>query len=109
MEKIETTLCILKKENQILLAMKKRGFGTGKYNGVGEKIENGFFHLYLVYDWEGIPTESEEMNPKWFSFDEIPYSQMFPDDTHWLPLVLEGKKVNAYFKYDEYWNLLEKK
>lgn len=36
---METTLCLLKKENSILLAMKKRGFGAGKYNGVGGKIE----------------------------------------------------------------------
>jgi len=36
-----TTLCLLRKENKILLAMKKRGFGEGKYNGVGGKIENG--------------------------------------------------------------------
>ena len=35
MKKTETTLCILRKDNQILLALKKRGFGTGKYNGVG--------------------------------------------------------------------------
>ena len=41
METLETTLCLLRKENKILLAMKKRGFGTGKYNGVGGKIENG--------------------------------------------------------------------
>ena len=41
MEILETTLCLLRKDNKILLAMKKRGFGTGKYNGVGGKIENG--------------------------------------------------------------------
>lgn len=39
MKKKETTLLLLRKENEILLAMKKRGFGTGKYNGVGGKIE----------------------------------------------------------------------
>lgn len=33
------TLLFLKKEDKILLAMKKRGFGSGKYNGVGGKIE----------------------------------------------------------------------
>jgi ADP-ribose pyrophosphatase YjhB (NUDIX family) len=33
------TLCFLIKENKILLAMKKRGFGAGKWNGVGGKIE----------------------------------------------------------------------
>ena len=33
------TLLFLIKDNQILLAMKKRGFGSGRYNGVGGKIE----------------------------------------------------------------------
>ena len=27
--------------NRILLAMKKRGFGAGKFNGVGGKVVNG--------------------------------------------------------------------
>lgn len=35
------TLCFLITESEILLAMKKRGFGAGKYNGVGGKIEEG--------------------------------------------------------------------
>lgn len=39
MKEIETTLLLLKKENEILLAMKKRGFGVGKYNGVGGKLK----------------------------------------------------------------------
>jgi len=34
-----TTLCLLVKENEILLAMKKRGFGVGKWNGVGGKVD----------------------------------------------------------------------
>ena|SRR5258708_4306860 len=32
------TLCLLLRENQICLAMKKRGFGEGKYNGFGGKV-----------------------------------------------------------------------
>lgn len=35
------TLLFLRKENQILLAMKKRGFGAHIYNGVGGKIDPG--------------------------------------------------------------------
>jgi 8-oxo-dGTP pyrophosphatase MutT (NUDIX family) len=39
----QATLCFLVKENQpekeILLAMKKRGFGVGKWNGVGGKLD----------------------------------------------------------------------
>jgi mutator protein MutT len=34
------TLCIIRENDKILLAMKKRGFGTGKWNGYGGKIEN---------------------------------------------------------------------
>lgn len=35
------TLLLLRRGDQILLAMKKRGFGSGFYNGVGGKIEPG--------------------------------------------------------------------
>lgn len=38
---LPTTLLIVIKDNKILLACKKRGFGIGKYNGVGGKIEVG--------------------------------------------------------------------
>mgnify|MGYP006139923919 CR=1 FL=1 len=38
---IRRTLLFFRKDNQILLAMKKRGFGAGKWNGVGGKIEPG--------------------------------------------------------------------
>lgn len=41
MKRIETTLLLLRKDNQILLALKKKGFGEGKYNGVGGKLELG--------------------------------------------------------------------
>jgi mutator protein MutT len=144
---LETTLCLLKKDNKILLAMKKRGFGEGKYNGVGGKIESVetpeeamireteeeilvtptkyekvgiiefdefykgkkekvMFHLYIASKWQGEPNESEEMKPEWFDIKNIPYDRMFPDDKYWLPLILEGKKIRAYFHFDENWNIL---
>lgn len=39
MEKIETCLLILKKDNKLLMSEKKRGFGQGKINGVGGKLK----------------------------------------------------------------------
>jgi len=36
-----TTLLLLRRDNQLLLAMKKRGFGAGRWNGVGGKLEPG--------------------------------------------------------------------
>jgi mutator protein MutT len=35
------TLLFLRKGDDILLAMKKRGFGANRYNGVGGKIDSG--------------------------------------------------------------------
>ena len=132
----KTSLCIIVKENKILLAMKKRGFGIGKWNGPGGKFNtkegdkniwdtaireteeeigikpkdikevgvlNFTFphnsewdqnvHIFLVKDWDGEPIESEEMLPKWFNIDEIPFNKMWEDDKYWLPEVLNGKKI----------------
>jgi 8-oxo-dGTP diphosphatase / 2-hydroxy-dATP diphosphatase len=35
------TLCIIHEENKVLLGMKKRGFGQGKWNGFGGHVEEG--------------------------------------------------------------------
>ena len=124
--------------------MKKRGFGVGKWNGAGGKLDAkrgdknifdaairetkeeigvsiidpekvGIFHfrfshkpewdqdvhLFLVKNWQGDPQESEEMAPKWFPFEEIPYQSMWPDDIYWLPHVLKGNKVEADFLFGD--------
>ncbi len=41
MEELNTTLLLIIKDNKILLPQKKRGFGEGKYNGVGGKVKLG--------------------------------------------------------------------
>jgi 8-oxo-dGTP diphosphatase/2-hydroxy-dATP diphosphatase len=40
MKKIQT-VCIIKKDSKILLGLKKRGFGMGRWNGFGGKVEEG--------------------------------------------------------------------
>lgn len=37
----QATLCFLLKDDKILLAMKKRGFGKGRWNGYGGKLNEG--------------------------------------------------------------------
>lgn len=41
MQQKTLSLLFLRKENEVLLAMKKRGFGEGRWNGVGGKVEEG--------------------------------------------------------------------
>jgi len=140
----QTTLCLLIKKDKILLAMKKRGFGVGKWNGIGGKLDFGkgdkniigiavreteeeigvrikdlkrvavlsfYFpynrdwnqdaHVFLVKDWEGEPTETKEMMPRWFKMKKIPFKKMWDDDKFWLPQILEGKKMKAKFIFSE--------
>lgn len=57
--------------------------------------------VYKSTSYEGTPGETEEMQPKLFSFKDIPYNKMWPDDIYWLPKVLEGKKVRGEFTFAE--------
>lgn len=136
----EATVLLLLKDDQVLLAMKKRGFGVGKWNGVGGKPDAGeeitytakreseeeigvtplnhrkvaifkyhFPHdnfgmkvwIFTATEWQGEPTESEEMRPQWFKFEDIPYSEMWSDDEVWMPKILEGKLLNGSFMFDK--------
>ncbi|MCX6791153.1 MAG: 8-oxo-dGTP diphosphatase [Candidatus Gribaldobacteria bacterium] len=65
-------------------------------------------HLFRANDFEGEPRESDEMRPQWFNCDELPFAEMWPDDIHWMPLFLEGKKFKGKFLFDAKNNILEK-
>ncbi|KAJ8036799.1 7,8-dihydro-8-oxoguanine triphosphatase [Holothuria leucospilota] len=56
-------------------------------------------HVFKTDQFEGEPTETEEMRPKWFSVNDIPFKEMWPDDILWFPHLLNGTKFNGYFKF----------
>jgi ADP-ribose pyrophosphatase YjhB (NUDIX family) len=139
----DATLVFLMRDNQILLGLKKNGFGVGKLNGFGGKIEahetiedaaarelreecgvqvdvsdltrvarleflfpakpewNQVVYAFLARHWRGEPGETAEMNPIWVDTKAIPYDKMWADDAHWLPLVLQGKPVEATFTFKD--------
>ena len=59
-------------------------------------------HVFSVLDHVGELQETEEMLPKWFSRDEIPFANMWPDDKYWLHLFLDGKKFEGEFIFSDY-------
>jgi 8-oxo-dGTP diphosphatase/2-hydroxy-dATP diphosphatase len=136
--KKQLTLVIVHKDSQVLLGMKKRGFGEGRWNGFGGKVESGEtieegarremreeagvevgdltkvgildfefegdpqvleVHIFGANTFTGTPTEGEEMRPEWFPVDAIPFANMWPDDIHWFPLFLAGKKFIGKFYF----------
>uniref|UniRef100_A0A672MPS7 Nudix (nucleoside diphosphate linked moiety X)-type motif 1 n=1 Tax=Sinocyclocheilus grahami TaxID=75366 RepID=A0A672MPS7_SINGR len=118
------TLVLVVQPGRVLLGMKKRGFGAGKWNGFGGKLleESGLtvdtlhkignikfefigetelldVHIFRADTYKGVPTESDEMRPQWFDTDKIPFIQMWADDVLWFPLMLQKKTFLGYFKF----------
>jgi len=46
------------------------------------------------------PVETEEMIPRRFANEEIPFDQMWADDSYWLPLFLKGIPFVGEFHFN---------
>jgi 8-oxo-dGTP pyrophosphatase MutT (NUDIX family) len=57
--------------------------------------------VYSCTRWTGEPGETEEMSPKWFAFDEVPFDLMWQDDRHWWPLLMAGDAFKGGFYFQE--------
>ncbi len=56
--------------------------------------------VFKAGKFTGSPTETEEAVPLWSARDAIPYDQMWADDQHWLPLLLDGTFFCGRFVFD---------
>ena len=134
------TLVIIHDRPRLLLGKKKKGFGIGRWNGFGGKVEEGEtieeaamrelaeevgieagelekigvnqfewqnnenlfeVHIFKSKNFKGVPRESDEMSPRWFFADEIPFAEMWSDDLYWFPYFMRGKKFRGKFVFDE--------
>ena len=57
-------------------------------------------HVYRSHSFTGTPTETDEAVPRWTALDAIPYHNMWEDDRHWLPLLLEGRTFRGSFVFE---------
>jgi len=146
------TLVLLrdKLSGDILLGMKKRGFGMGKWNGFGGKVQSGetirecarretkeecglevsdsdlqrigllYFefvdepplfevHVFTADSFEGQVIESDEMRPRWFAKDAIPFDHMWKDDPLWFPHMFQKKLFLGHFTFQGHETIIDYK
>ena len=68
----------------------------------GENTEpNWVVYIFRVTDFTGELQPNDEGELRWWKIDEIPYDQMWQDDIHWLPRLIDGKKFSGAFWFNE--------
>ena len=145
---IRTCLCLITRpapasaqagaaDLEVLLGLKKRGFGAGRWVGLGGHVEDDeepagaavrevaeesglvvapsalrhgaslsfvfparpawdqTAEVFVTSSFLGQPTESDELIPRWFAADRLPFDGMWDDAKYWLPVVLAGSRVVA--------------
>jgi 8-oxo-dGTP diphosphatase len=144
---IRTCLCLIRRESpagpQVLLGLKKTGFGLGKWVGLGGHIEPGekpaqaaarevleesglvvatdslehmatiefrfparpewdqMADVFVTSVYQGEPAESDEIAPRWYREDALPFGLMWDDAQYWLPRVLRGERVDVVVTFAE--------
>jgi len=97
------------KEGAVREALEETGFQVShlKSHGIlnfyfGQKINPDWIvYIFSTRIFKGKLKSSEEGILRWFILDQIPYEEMWTDDEYWLPLLLEEKRFNGDFYFNE--------
>jgi 8-oxo-dGTP diphosphatase len=56
--------------------------------------------VFVARDLRGEPIETDEATPFWVPVNDVPFHDMWEDDQHWLPQVLDGQQFRGWFVFD---------
>ena len=83
--------------------LRKRGVLNFSFEHMPEELE---VHVFSTSEFDGEPSETDEMQPQWFACNAIPFESMWQDDQYWLPLLLQGKNFTGDFYFKDTVTLL---
>lgn len=66
-------------------------------------------HIFRINDFSGEAKETEEMLPKWYNLDQIPYELMWKDDPIWLPRIIAWESIEYELYFDKEWSVAKYK
>jgi len=64
-------------------------------------------HYFEVTAHRGEPLETREMENAWFEIKDIPYDEMFPNDSYWLPMFLRQEYFAGEFWFNKEYKIIK--
>lgn len=58
-------------------------------------------YVFIADSYSGTMIETDEADPFWCKLKDIPYDNMWADDIHWIPKMLNGEFVKGVFIFDD--------
>ncbi|XOU94029.1 MAG: 8-oxo-dGTP diphosphatase [Candidatus Kerfeldbacteria bacterium] len=54
-------------------------------------------HFFTTKTFKGVVKESNEMRPVWCNIDRLPLSEMWPNDSYYMDMIITNQKFIGYF------------
>ena len=97
----ETPLqCAVRETREELGITALRPVKHGELHFAMSDIPDILCHVFLAYDFQGDPVETDEAKPLWCRLGDIPYERMWKDDIHWLPVLLDERSFHGRFVFE---------
>jgi 8-oxo-dGTP pyrophosphatase MutT (NUDIX family) len=79
--------------------------GGVEERGILKFFESGKFawdvHVFVSNNFEGEMKQGSEGELKWIEKNNMPFDDMWADDFHWFPFLIDGKKFEGTFYFTE--------
>ncbi|UPV99139.1 8-oxo-dGTP diphosphatase [Halorussus gelatinilyticus] len=92
--------CVVREVEEEIRVMPRDPEKVGEFRFVFGEEPRMFVHVFRTEEFAGEPESTPEADPAWFDYESVPYDEMWEDDRHWLPHLLDGETFAGEFVFD---------